>query len=1686
MLLTSSTFADVRDDRVPKQAFVILDARVNDLPALLADLHSTNVLVLDSAIDGIEQITAALEEHQAISSLHIVSHGAPGSLQLGNTQLTLENLAQYAEQLQTWATVLHGQDVLLYGCQVARGAMGHLFLQQLHQFTGANIAASSDRVGRVGSERNWTLEAQVGTVNAQSIFSPQLQHSYTGHFETVNFSTNTDTLIESEGTLYSFNFDVDGDIPEGGSVVRLEGSIPQAINQLNLFLLNFNGLQGGLDEGIIDVSPGLDFSAFNVIITEPTASISLPVFNDFTDDSPQEITWTVTPVSEGTTVNNGSATVTIFDDPSEVSTPSPEVSITSDITTLVEDEGTRVTLTINLSEPPPAGGLPVNIGTGKAFGLGDFEVLPPQGTFTGGQLIRGFQDNSGFLIAIQEQTATISFPIFDDQDRTEDGSVTDPNGPLRNDDIGEEQTTFSVLPGDGYTVSSSAGAVTLTLRDTNVVNTPPEADDDSYNTTFDTPLTVSAGDGVLNGDTDADGDSLTAENASDPSGGSVSLNADGSFTYTPDAGFTGDDTFTYTVSDGQGGTDEGTVTISVAGPVNTAPEADDDSYETAFDTPLTVDAAGGVLVGDTDADGDDLTAAIATDPSDGSVSLNADGSFTYTPDAGFAGDDTFTYTVSDGQGGTDEGTVTVSVGTPPPTEPTVSISASPTDLVEEDNTVTTVTLSLSEAPPEGGVNVTIDSDIPGSLAEFDVQNAVFTGAQLVSANSDASGFTINVTGESATIQLPVFDDEIDEGIEEITYTLQAGEGYEIDGKADSVTLSIEDDDGIDPPDNTPPVADDDSYTVTQDTTLSVAAADGVLNGDTDADGDSLVATFVGNPSNGTVQFEEDGSFTYTPDAGFVGTDSFTYQASDGQDTSEIATVSIAVKEDTVVDEPVVSFSIEPDVVSEADGTALVFNFSVEGDIPDEGIEVSLEGDAARILQEFTAAQTRFDENLETFFRFDQGVADTVTGGVLDLFALDGDPSSEGFLSNFVFTITESTASITTPVVDDILEEMDETFTYTLVDGEGYAVDPNANSDSFTVTDGVPGGVGPTVSVTATPTELFESEQTRIEITFKVDGEVPPDGIVVEFASDEPRAVAEFDISASNPRDPEDKLSVQGPVITGGNIVGTNEIASALVFRITEPTATLSVEVFENDDVEGLETFTYNLLDGEGYDVDPTANEVTITIDEEPAVGDPLVVSFTASQTVLNEEEETPLTFNFEATGEFPDEGIILRLDENFFGSDDLDFNIFEVENLEFVDFEETSPGRFTLDYRLTQPTGSITTAVFNDNVAEADETYTTSLLPIPGANYTLDPDATTVSIDITDGVAGTGGPVVSLTTDKTEVDEGEMLTVTLNIDGEIPEGGLEIAVDSDTAGALGEFITTGEDGSPIATVTGIAGFPAPNEDASGFIFTAVENTVTVTTTIFDDGPGEGPETFGFSVLDGENYDIDPGTSEIEITIDDTDGGMVPDIVGTNEAETLVGTDEDNFIQALGGGDTVAGGFGNDIIDGGDGDDVLRGDLNLRSPQDGEPGGNDIIFGGDGNDRIGGKTGNDILSGDAGDDEIWGDAGDDILMGVTGNDILVGDNFSTGSGNDLFVFGNGDGTDTILDFQVGFDRIGLVEGELVFADLTITQDGANTLLGVASSGEVLAILNDVQASALDESSFAIVPDVSNPEEALQII
>ncbi|MDY7021451.1 MAG: ExeM/NucH family extracellular endonuclease, partial [Cyanobacteriota bacterium] len=192
------------------------------------------------------------------------------------------------------------------------------------------------------------------------------------------------------------------------------------------------------------------------------------------------------------------------------------------------------------------------------------------------------------------------------------------------------------------------------------------------------------------------------------------------------------------------------------------------------------------------------------------------------------------------------------------------------------------------------------------------------------------------------------------------------------------------------------------------------------------------------------------------------------------------------------------------------------------------------------------------------------------------------------------------------------------------------------------------------------------------------------------------------------------------------------------------------------------------------------------------------------------------------------------------------------------------------------------------------------------------------------------------------------------------------------------------------------------------------------------------------------------------------------IEGTTESDRLVGDETDDRIFARAGNDTVAGGLGDDEIFGEEDDDILRGDLDSRQSQVNLVGGNDTISGGAGNDRIGGKAGNDQLFGDEGDDQIWGDDGDDLIRGGLGNDILLGDDFSGGEGSDTFILAVGEGTDTIVDFEVGVDLIGLADG-LTAEMLSISTQGNNTIIAVGD--ETLATLNGV--TDLSDDSFSLI-------------
>ncbi|MEO1396053.1 MAG: DVUA0089 family protein [Cyanobacteria bacterium J06634_5] len=802
-----------------------------------------------------------------------------------------------------------------------------------------------------------------------------------------------------------------------------------------------------------------------------------------------------------------------------------------------------------------------------------------------------------------------------------------------------------------------------------------------------------------------------------------------------------------------------------------------------------------------------------------------------------------------------------------------------------------------------------------------------------------------------------------------------------------------------------------------------------------------------------------------------------------------------------------------------------FTIESEGEIPEEGIEFVLNSnvnlfDYVSLIGQSSLPSTIGGQSLGAFYDengIPTGIRLLIEEPLMTLNYQAANPVS--FVPRFQGNVFEVFEPLETDGAEDV--------TFFLQPGEGYEIAPNEGTTEVTYYDSledVPASIGgsdmvPEVGVTVSETELIESERTETTLTFTLSEPPPAEGTTIFIDSEDDTVVGsvlgQFDVLEAE--------------ISGGDFPVPNGDSSGFFFNITEQTATITLSVFDELSVgldlppenfqEGIIALTFALQPQEGYTIDESASEINFTIADIP--DSQIQVSLTGSikaddeeadedNAVLIEAEGTVSVHTFSLSAPPPEEGLTLSVSAP--SLDDFDLDAIEVQGGIIAEVRDDG-----FDLTITEREATISLPVLEDDTNEGSEIATFTLEP--SDTYEINAAATEATfavvetldqLAVSEEVEGNStlleANTLGLSFDSPSVSiSGAINESFVDLPEDVDfysfnlEAGQSVSLDIDTE----EVSFLEIDFRPTVYPALLEMLQKPDTelrlfDADGNEL-ATNNDGAAPGAAFSRDPyleftadSAGTYYVGVSQLGNRNYDpfversgsgwtfpevgVHVGPYELTATL--TEGDIQPPS-GTP-------TPGNDMLTGTANSDTLFGDLGDDIISGGNGDDILRGDLNTRSPQDNIMGGDDIIFGSDGNDRIGGKSGNDILSGDAGDDFIWGDDGDDIIMGVTGNDTLVGDNFSNGSGSDLFVFGNGDGTDTILDFEVGTDRIGLVEGELLFADLTLTQDGNNTLLGVASTSETLAILNNVQASALSESSFETVADVSNVEEALAIV
>ncbi|EIO2933542.1 tandem-95 repeat protein, partial [Vibrio parahaemolyticus] len=516
--------------------------------------------------------------------------------------------------------------------------------------------------------------------------------------------------------------------------------------------------------------------------------------------------------------------------------------------------------------------------------------------------------NSNVLVSIENGIATIS-------------PTADWNG--------SETLTFTATDPSGESISQTVNFTVAPVAD--IVA-------DKATVVEDTPTIIK----VLGNDTfEGDDQVVSLDTNNGPANGTVSVNPDGSVTYTPNDNYHGTDSFTYIVTSG-GVSESTTVSVDVT-PVNDAPVAKDDIATTQEDTAVTID----VLPNDSDVDGDKLSIESASVPKEQGTVEVVDGKLVFTPAENFNGDAEITYTVTDGQL-TDEAKVTVTVN-PVNDAPTIKVDAVESiteDAVSTDMVVATLTVRDTDTPEDqltvslennsNGYFVLVGNEVKLTQAgvdavnndELDLKDLTISASVSDGVNptaSDSDSLVVNRVNDAPTVENAIADQVLAEDFD--AYTIDLNEVFKdtdsslefslsgnnsiqialVNGVAtitptadwngkETITFTAKDPSGESVSQTVDftvaPVADivADKATVVEDTPTIIK----VLGNDTFEGNDKVVSLDTNNgPVNGTVSVNPDGSVTYTPNDNYQGTDSFTYIVTSGG-VSESTTVSVDV------------------------------------------------------------------------------------------------------------------------------------------------------------------------------------------------------------------------------------------------------------------------------------------------------------------------------------------------------------------------------------------------------------------------------------------------------------------------------------------------------------------------------------------------------------------------------------------------------------------------------------------------------------------------------------------------------------------------------------------------------------------------------------------------------------------------
>lgn len=656
-----------------------------------------------------------------------------------------------------------------------------------------------------------------------------------------------------------------------------------------------------------------DFDSLSVagVINESahTVSLTVPYGTDVTNLTP-------TIVHTGDSISPASGVPQNFTSP-VIYTVTAVNSTTQDYTVAVTVEAPSTVTTVSSSTYTVTTDTisDVPYGTSKATFLSNLTKDDPNQTWDDSAINDSVLTGDKLVVTAEDGTTTRTYTVSVDEvapildpigNKIVDelsllsftATSTDPDGSSTSYYLTDEPTGASINGSSGEftftpTETQGPGVYNLTVWVTDGSNTDFEDISITVNEVNSPPFSAAVSDSLdedtnklitLNAtDSDIPSNTLTYSIVSNPTDGTLGTISGNEIRYTPDADYNGGDSFTYKANDGQEDSNTATVNITV-NPINDAPTANDDSYNTQEDTPVLITLTGN------DIDGDSLSFNLLSTPSHGSLEILSGEQMNYIPDENYAGSDSLTFKANDGQEDSNTAIISITingVNDTPVLDPIGDKS------VDELDTL----------------NFTATATDPDSALTYSLINA--PGGASIGPSSGVFSFTPDET----------------QGPYVYTLTVSVTDGNTSDEEEIDITVNEV---------NVAPVVSNLSVSTDEDTEKVIS----LDYTDPDLPENSITHIIGDFPTNGSLSAIVNGEVTYTPNAHFNGSDSFTYKVNDGSVDSDIAEVTVNVI--SINDAPSIitsaPISATEDILytydadsSDADGPSAVWSINTSSD-----------------------------------------------------------------------------------------------------------------------------------------------------------------------------------------------------------------------------------------------------------------------------------------------------------------------------------------------------------------------------------------------------------------------------------------------------------------------------------------------------------------------------------------------------------------------------------------------------------------------------------------------------------------------------------------------------------------------------------------------------------------------------------